>query len=285
MFKTIIAAVLLRRLARSPSPAQAWSAWFTYDDLMNLYAAARTSLSATAAGRQRVFVWRGVARPFADLLNHARLVGLRFPSGALPLALFPADSSSISASPQRCSRRLSQSAAVDAAGRAAVLPSSRTCPISTTTPARIYDLLCFLFFFAAVLWYTLAARWTRRVPTWTADRRPSPRWRWLAMNSKEMAIALPVHARCRASGSTATAARWRGVVGRVRRSSVRSWPGASWPIRALQANQAYQLRSSAWDVFWAALGALPAHAACTSRANGVDSAAGTLVPGRLRGRG
>ena len=222
-------------------PARGLNAWFTYDDLMNLYAASHKPLGTLLA--DNIFVWRGVARPFADLVNHLAWSAFGFhpaPYRILCFALIIANLGLAAA----LMRRLSQSGAVALLGALLFAYQANFSDIYYSS-GTIYDLLCFLFFFGALLWYA-TLRTAGRVPGW-AQTAGFAALAWLAMNSKEMAIALP----CMLAVSE-----W--FYGDRRSWRVPIASGAiclfmAWRIvahSALQANQAYQSEYT-WSVYWA----------------------------------
>ena len=239
MFKTIVAAVLLL-VWLFAFAGDGLGAWFTYDDLMNLYAASHRPLGSLLL--DNLCFWRGVARPFADLVNHAAWAGFGFhpaPYRWVCFALLVGNLGLATA----LMRRLSQSAAVALLGALLFAYQANLSDLYFNS-GTIYDLLCFLFFFAATLWY-LTLRMESKVPTW-AQTAAFAAVALLAMNSKEMAIALPV---------VLAATEW--LYGDRRSWRVVVTCGVvcafvAWRIMShanLQANPAYAPVVS-WDVYW-----------------------------------
>lgn len=162
------------------------TAWFNYDDLMNLYAAADKPLSTLVANNFKI--WSGVERPFAGLVNHLLWTAFGFhplPFRIFCLLLLFADVALGAA----LMWRLSGSGAVALLGVVLFTYHANLTDLYLSS-GTIYDLLCFSFYACAALWY-LMLRQRGHAPTWLQTAGLCLLF-ILSMSSKEMAISLPV---------------------------------------------------------------------------------------------
>jgi hypothetical protein len=161
-------------------------AWFTEDDLMNMYQAAHTPAAKLAAN---LFMIRGgLDRPLGTLVVKAQWQSFGFNPLGYHIVCFLLLLANLALG-AALMWRLSSSFAATLAGTLLFSFHAYLTDLYLNCGA-IYDLLCFLFYFSAVLWYATIR-----------TRGLSPSWResagicllaFLAMNSKEMAITLPV---------------------------------------------------------------------------------------------
>ncbi len=154
-------------------------AWFTDDDLMNLYFASGRSVGQFLAGFER---------PVANLFLKALWSMFGFQPAPYRLVCFALIMGNVALA-AALMLRISGSGAVGLFGSILLSFHSELTDLYFST-GTIYDLLCFAFYFGALLWYAVI-RQAGRTPSWLEELGLCA-MALLAMGSKEMAVTLPV---------------------------------------------------------------------------------------------
>jgi len=154
-------------------------AWFSDDDLMNLY---------FASGKPVAGILGGFERPFANLTLKALWSLFGFHPAPYRVVCFALILGNIALA-AALMHRISGSGTVALLGSILFSFHSELSDIYFST-GTIYDLLCFAFYCAALLWYA-AIRQAGRTPR-GIDELGLCALALLAMGSKEMAVTLPV---------------------------------------------------------------------------------------------
>jgi hypothetical protein len=185
MFQTIAVVVFLAVWVWAYA-GRGLGAWFSFDDLMNLYAASEKPLGLLL--RQNVLFASGVPRVFADLVNRVLWEVFGFQPAAFRAVCFALLLGNLALA-SVLMRRLAGCGVVAMLGALLFSYHSYLSDLYMSS-GTIYELLCFLFYFSALLWY-LTMRAAGRVPGW-GQTLLLGLLAVLAMNSKEMAVSLPV---------------------------------------------------------------------------------------------
>lgn len=160
-------------------------AWFSGDDLMNLYAAWTTSWARLLAGN--LWFFGPDIRPLGALWYRAIFAVAGFEPLAFHAAAFALLLGNMAISWQ-VARRLGGRAEIATLTVLLVAYNARFANLYFDTGA-IYDVLCFLFYYGALLWY-LRIRGRGAYPGW-GESTVLAALAVCALNSKEMAVTLP----------------------------------------------------------------------------------------------